>query len=106
MARKGVERGKALVEVEPVAEELVVEGPKRKLRTAAQCRRHFQERISESIEAIVDGFVKEAKKGSCPHVKLTNEMLEAAIEERAARKKGPGERMVDEWLRGEKAKRG
>ena len=97
---------RALVEVEPVGEESVVEGSKKKLRTPAQCRRHFQDRIAESIEEIVDGFVKEAKKGSCPHVKLTNEMLEEAIEEKAARKKGPGERMVDEWLRGGKAKRG
>jgi len=97
---KGLGQEKVRVDEEPE-----VERPKKKLRTPAQCRRLFQDRISGSIEAIVDGFVKEAKKGSCPHVKLTNELLEAAIEEKAARKKGPGERMVDEWLREGKAKR-
>ncbi len=76
--------------------------PKKKVPTPAQCKRIFQKGLAESFEAIVAGFVKEAKKGSCPHVKLANELLETAIEEKALQKKGPAERMVEEWIRGEK----
>ena len=76
-----------------------VEEPKKRLPTQAECRRIFQRRLAESIEAIVDGFVKEAEKGSCPHVKLTNVLLESAIEEQASRRKGPAERQADEWIR-------
>jgi hypothetical protein len=73
----------------------------KRLPSASECRRIFQKRLAKSIEAIAEGFVKAAEKGSCPHVKLANELLVSAIEDQASRRKGPAERMTDEWLRRE-----
>lgn len=73
-------------------------GQKRALKPSA-CKRLIRKRLAESFEEIVDGFVKEAKKGSCPHVKLTNELLETA-RKRPSRKKGPGEKMLEQWTGG------
>jgi len=76
------------------------EGPK--VLKPSACKSHMRKRLAESFDEIVDGFVKEAKKGSCPHVKLTNELLETASGKRASRKKGPAERMLEKWTGGGK----
>ena len=88
-------KDKGLVEVPVDGEEAVVAA---KLPTAVQCKRIFQRELAGNIDAIVKGFVEEAKKGSCAHVKLANELLDTAIEQQAARRKGPAERQADAWI--------
>ena len=76
-------------------------GQKRALKPSA-CKRLIRKRLAESFEEIVEGFVKEAKKGSCAHVKLTSELLETASREKKAQKKGSAERMLEKWAKREK----
>ena len=73
----------------------VVKAKRKKVLKPAECKKHIQERLAQNFEAIVEGFVEEAKKGSCPHVKLANELLKEA----APRKKGPAELMLEKWTR-------
>ena len=73
---------------------------KKKVLKPDECKKHIQERLAQNFEAIVDGFVEEAKKGSCPHVKLANELLEGA----KPREKGSAELMLEKWAREGKTK--
>jgi len=41
----------------------------------AGCRSYMRNRLADAFSEIVDGFLEEAKKGSCPHVKLATELL-------------------------------
>lgn len=43
-----------------------------------QCHKYMQKRVAEQFPAIVNGFISEALKGSCPHMKLAVELLESA----------------------------
>ena len=43
----------------------------------AQCRAFMRRHLAEAFPKIVEGFVNEAEKGSCPHVKLASELLES-----------------------------
>ena len=78
----------------------VAKAKRKKVLKPAECKKHIQERLAQNFEAIVEGFVEEAKKGSCPHVKLANELLQGA----APRKKGPAELMLERWTREKKPK--
>jgi hypothetical protein len=78
----------------------VVKAKRKKVLKPAECKKHIQEKLAQNFEAIVDGFVEEAKKGSCPHVKLANELLDKA----APGKKGPAELMLEKWTRGGRPK--
>jgi len=79
----------------------VAKAKRKKVLKPAECKKHIQERLAQNFEAIVEGFVEEAKKGSCPHVKLANELLKEA----APRKKGPAELMLERWTRGKERPR-
>lgn len=43
----------------------------------SQCRAHMRKVLAEEFRGIVHGFVEEAKRGSCQHVKLATELLDA-----------------------------
>ncbi len=43
----------------------------------SQCRTYMQKMLTREFQGIVDGFVKQAKSGSCQHVKLATELLES-----------------------------
>ena len=43
-----------------------------------QCHKHLQKRLADEFPNIVNGFISEALKGSCPHMKLAVELLEPA----------------------------
>ncbi len=43
-----------------------------------QCHKYVQKRVAEQFPAIVNGFIGEALKGSCPHMKLAMELLDSA----------------------------
>ena len=53
----------------------------------AECRSHMRRTLAREFEAIVEGFVEAAKKGSCPHVKLANELLKP-VRKSPSRRKG------------------
>lgn len=66
--------------------ELVGAGKTKSLRPS-ECRSHMRRTLAREFQGIVDGFVKAAKSGSCPHVKLATELLKP-IRKGSSRKKG------------------
>jgi hypothetical protein len=77
---------------EPTEKELL-----RMLQPAA-CRTYVRKRLATEFPGIVDGFVKEAKKGSCNHLKQTIEMLKPKRQS-ISRRKGPAERLLEKLRR-------
>ena len=65
-----------------------------KYRRPSQCRNDMRRALTDNFEAIVKGFVDEAKKGSCPHVKLATELLKP-IQKQVSRKKGSVTRLLE-----------
>jgi len=43
-----------------------------------QCHKYMQNELAAQFPGIVTGFISEALKGSCPHMKLAVELLEPA----------------------------
>jgi hypothetical protein len=58
-----------------------------------QCEKYLQKALSAKFEAIVEGFLKEAQKGGCAHMKLCVELLEPKEEEKA----GTLDRFLEEF---------
>lgn len=65
-----------------------------RLLRPGQCRSHMRKILAKEFPEIVQGFVKEAKSGSCQHVKLATELLASKPR---ARKPRPGSRIFDQW---------
>ncbi len=61
----------------------------------AGCRTYMRKRLATEFPEIVDGFVEEAKKGSCNHVKQAMEMLKPT-RKGTPRRKGPMQRLLEE----------
>ena len=72
-------------ELDRVKEELGEE--KAKYLRPSECRNRMRRTLAKEFDAIIDGFVEAAKKGSCPHVKLATELLKP-IRKPTSRKKG------------------
>jgi epoxyqueuosine reductase QueG len=68
--------------------------PKLKALRPSQCRSHMRNALAEEFRGIVEGFVAAAKSGSCPHVKLANELLQP-IRRHTSRKKGTVARYLE-----------
>lgn len=64
-----------------------LEAGKAKYMRPSECRSHMRRTLAKEFGEIVDGFVKAAKKGSCPHVKLATELLKP-IRKMPSRTKG------------------
>ena len=79
-------------ELDQVTEELV-EG-KAKYMRPSECRNRMRRTLAKEFDAIIDGFVKAAKKGSCPHVKLATELLKP-IRTGPSRKKGTATKYLE-----------
>ena len=60
---------------------------KAKYMRPSECRSLMRKTLAKEFQAIVDGFIAAAKKGSCPHVKLATELMRAD-RKGAPRKKG------------------
>lgn len=58
----------------------------RQLRPS-ECRSMMRRTLATEFPGIVEGFVKAAKTGSCPHVKLATELLKP-IRKSPSKKKG------------------
>ena len=98
MTRKGASKSGSKPEAGPEADEVV---RPEKLLKPSECRGFMRKRLAEVFPEIVHGFVKEAKAGSCAHVKLANELLEkTAVKTAVRRGKGSAERMLEEWREG------
>ncbi len=75
----------------PSPEKSVEEKPLR----PAQCRAYMRRALAQEFQGIVEGFIKGAKSGSCPHVKLATELLEP----RPRAKRAPsGRRTIERWI--------
>jgi hypothetical protein len=67
------------------------------------CRAYIRRRLASEFAGIVDGFVKEAKSGSVPHLKLATELLKP-VRKGTTRKKGETMRALDKLLKNRAAK--
>ncbi len=61
----------------------------------SECRSHMRRILAKEFDAIVQGFVEAAKKGSCPHLKLATELLKPT-RTGPSRKKGSATRMWEQ----------
>jgi hypothetical protein len=59
-----------------------------------QCHKYLQKTLASQFKTIVSGFVSEAQKGGCAHMKLAVELLEP--KEDASRRKGSAQRLLEE----------
>ncbi len=60
-----------------------------------QCNKYLQKKLAKEFKKIVDGFISEAEKGGCAHMKLAVELLEPVKDDSRARK-GSAHRLLDE----------
>jgi hypothetical protein len=60
-----------------------------------QCHKYLQKQLASEFRKIVGGFIEEARKGSCAHMKLAVELLESAKDE-GRRQKGSAQRLLEQ----------
>jgi hypothetical protein len=60
----------------------------------ARCRSYMRKQLAQAFPGIVDGFVKAAKTGSVPHVKLATELLKPT-RKGTTRRKGSVARLLE-----------
>jgi len=60
-----------------------------------QCHKYLQKQLASEFRKIVGGFIDEARKGGCAHMKLAVELLEPAKDE-GHRRKGSAQRLLEE----------
>jgi hypothetical protein len=60
-----------------------------------QCHKYLQKTLASQFPTILSGFIDEARKGGCAHMKLAVELLEPA-EDEGRRKKGSAQRLLEE----------
>ena len=75
----------------------------RRLLYPAGCREHLRKALAREFEEIAEGFVKAAKSGSVPHLKLATELLKPN-RKGASRRKSTAARILEEWAEEKKAK--
>jgi len=71
------------------------EEPQEKPLRPRQCHKYLQKTLATQFRTIVAGFVSEAQKGGCAHMKLAVELLEPAKDEGRLRK-GSAQRLLEE----------
>lgn len=59
-----------------------------------QCHKYLQKTLASEFKSIVAGFVSEAHKGGCAHMKLAVELLEPVKVDN--RRKGSAQRFLEE----------
>jgi hypothetical protein len=70
---------------------------RRQLIRPGGCRSYLRNELAKHFPKIVDGFVEEAKKGGCNHLKQSIEFLKP-VRNGAPRRKGPADRLLAELL--------
>jgi hypothetical protein len=76
----------------------------RRLLYPAGCREHLRKALAREFEEIAEGFVKAAKSGSVPHLKLATELLKPN-RKGTTRRPSTAARILKEWAE-EKKKQG
>lgn len=71
-----------------------VESKERPLRRT-QCRRYLERTVTSEFRKIVQGFVREAKKGGCAHMKMATELVDPAKKGARRRGKGSAQRLLE-----------
>lgn len=74
---------------------LAAEGEIRKPARPRQCHKYLQKRLTGAFDSIVEGFIEEARKGGCAHMKLAVELLEP-VKTEARKTKGSAQRFLEE----------
>jgi hypothetical protein len=77
-----------------MAESAENEEPKQKPLRPRQCHKYLQKTLASEFRTIVSGFVTEAQKGGCAHMKLAVELLESVKDE--SRRKSSTQRLLEE----------
>ena len=86
--------GEALVESGVVLRANGDERAKKPLKPR-QCHKYLQETLAGKFQDIVAGFLQEAEKGGCAHMKLAVELLESS-KPAPREKKGTAQRWLEE----------
>ena len=60
-----------------------------------QCHKYLQKTLAEEFPKILAGFMDEARKGGCAHMKLTVELLEPSKAD-GRQQKGSAQRLLEE----------
>lgn len=68
--------------------------PQEKPLRPRQCHKYLEKELASKFKSIVGGFIGEAQKGGCAHMKLAVELLEQAKDQ--GRKKGSAQRLLEE----------
>lgn len=58
-----------------------------------QCHKFLQKTLASEFKTIVSGFISEAQKGGCAHMKLAVELLEPAKD---SGRQGSAQRLLEE----------
>lgn len=69
------------------------EPPEKPLRPR-QCHKYLQNTLASKFKTIVSGFVEEAQKGGCAHMKLAVELLQPITDD--SRRKSSAHRLLEE----------
>ena len=69
--------------------------PQEKPLRPRQCHKYLQKTLASQFKTIVAGFIGEATKGGCAHMKLAVELLEQTKDD-ASRRKGSAQRLLEE----------
>ena len=68
--------------------------PEEKPLRPKQCHKYMQKTLASQFRKIVSGFVSEAEKGGCAHMKLAVELLQPI--ENETRQKSSAQRLLEE----------
>ena len=88
--------GKRLGRGSNTGPELMAESaePQEKPLRPRQCHKYLQKTLASKFTTIVSGFIEEAQKGGCAHMKLAVELLQPIESE--SRRKGSAQRLLEE----------
>jgi hypothetical protein len=80
--------------MELTAEADETQEPREKSLRPRQCHKYLQKTLATEFRTIGGGFIEEARKGGCAHMKLAVGLLEPAKDEGS--RKGSAQRLLEE----------
>ena len=94
--KKRVAKAKAeVVEAGGVTGGVTLTTEERRLLAPAGCRAYMRKTLVKEFPKIVQGFVDQAKTGSCPHLKMVTELMKPVRQAQPRGKKGPAARFIE-----------
>ena len=60
-----------------------------------RCRQYLEKTVTREFRKIVQGFVREAKKGGCAHMKMAAELVDPGKKRATRRGKGSVQRLLE-----------